>query len=245
MALELFKTPLAGDANIKALWKFDETSGTSAVDAISAHNGTASRSNILNNAGGVFNNCAVFDAASSDKVTVTNHADFNVSGSFSINAWLKYSNSPAFASVVTKGNSNDFSYGLQIGTTKINAILWQQNGATHLAIENATVVNNGAWHMATLTYDGTTLRIYVDAGTAATTTAKTGSWFNGTADLCLGSRTGGSGLFTGSLDDVSFFNRALTAAEITSLYQGDGWAASTGTLTNYRPRKRTPGAVSV
>lgn len=246
MALELFKTPLAADANLKGYWRFEETSGTAVDDSSPAnHDGVASRSNILNNSGGVFGNRAVFASASSDKITVANHADFNVSGSFSISAWVKYTNSPVFAGIVTKGSNNDFSYAIQLGTTTSNAILWQQNGATHIAVNNPTVINDGNWHLLTLTYDGTTLRMYVDAGTPSTTTSKTGSWYNGTADVVLGSRANGSGLFDGSLDDVAFFNRVLTAAEITSIYQGDGWAASTNYLTNYRPRKRTPGAVSV
>lgn len=243
MGLELFKTPLAIDANLKGLWRFE--SGVLTTDS-SGNSHTLTAVSDPAEVAGQFGGAVDFDG--NDSYTITNHADFNVAGSFSISAWIKHTSSPGYATVLMKGGSGgdaSYSYALQVDTSKSTALLWQTAGAPHMTIQNTATVNDGNWHHLCMTYDGTTLRLYVDAGTPATTTTKSGSWNNGTSNLGIGGRPGGVGFLTGSLDDVAFFNRVLTDAEVLSIYSGGGWPATTNYLTNYRPRKRTPGAVSV
>ena len=74
----------------------------------------------------------------------------------------------------------------------------------------------GVWSHLASTYDGTTLRLYVN-GTQVSQLAASGSILTSTSPL----RIGGNGIwcewFNGLIDEVRVYNRALSAAEI----QGD------------------------
>jgi len=242
MGLELFNSPLASDANLKGYWRFE--SGALTVDS-SGNGRTLTAVSDPADGAGIFGGAVDLDG--NDNYNFNNHADFNVAGAFSISAWVKHTSSPGFASVLTKGGSGGdgtFSYGLQITTNTCTANLWQSAGAGHMSVVHTAVINDGNWHHLCMTYDGTTLKLYVD-GVSASSTTKSGPWNNGTSNIGIGARAGGTGFFTGSLDDVAFFNRLLSTTEVASIFRGDGWPASVIGLTNYRPRKRTSGAVSV
>jgi hypothetical protein len=67
-------------------------------------------------------------------------------------------------------------------------------------------------HLAT-TYDGTTVRLYVN-GTQVGTQAQTGALTPGTGPLRFGGNAIWPEWFQGQLDELRVYNRALTAAEI-------------------------------
>ena len=238
---------LASDAALKGYWKIDETSGTNVDDASSAgHDGTASRTNILNNTAQdtQFGKCGLFVGASSDKITIANHADFNVSGNFSFSLWVKFT-STSEMQIFTKGAASAYSWGLVCYLGKITINLWQQGGGQFMTIESAAAYNDDLWHNVAISYDGTTLKLYVD-NTLASSTTKTSTWYNGTAAVIIGGRADGSGYYSGYIDEVAFFNnKVLSATDVSNIVSGNWWTATTNYLTNYRPRKRTPGAVSV
>lgn len=244
--IELYKTNLAADPNLKALWRLDETSGTTAGDIIGGHNGTASRADILGHPFGVFGNHAIFSATSTDGIRIANHADFNVTGAFSLSAWIKYTNASSITYFITKGGSGGTgTYSWNLSTTATghpSIILWQTSGGEYLRAISSSVYNDGNWHHLCGTYDGTTASIYVDGVLKGASTSKSGTWENGTSDIQLGRRGDTFGLLTGSLNDVAFFNRSLTIDDVALIYQSSEYI---NYLTNYRPRKRTPGAVSV
>jgi hypothetical protein len=77
--------------------------------------------------------------------------------------------------------------------------------------------------MLTVTYDGTTIRIYVDGsddGNTTTTLASTAT------KILFGNHTSNKSLgFIGTIDEIGMWDRDLSSAEITSLYNsGDGFA---------------------
>jgi hypothetical protein len=76
----------------------------------------------------------------------------------------------------------------------------------------------GKWTHAVLTYDGTSVRCYVNglaAGSAYGVSLNTA----GLAPLVLGNMVGTDGEgFTGWVDDVRLYNRALTATEVRNLF---------------------------
>lgn len=75
------------------------------------------------------------------------------------------------------------------------------------------------WHNAVVTYDGTTTTLYIDGTEAASTSSNT---FNTQADKiyigCNVNLTNGWD-FNGSLDDIFIYNKALTADDVSDLYQ--------------------------
>ena len=74
---------------------------------------------------------------------------------------------------------------------------------------------DGNWHFIALTYDGATARLYAD-GSLRATALKT--WNLAPAYCCLGEQVNGlPEYWSGSIDDVRIYNRALSGAEISSL----------------------------
>ncbi len=81
----------------------------------------------------------------------------------------------------------------------------------------ATVLSLNTWYYVTTTYDGTTLRVYVngvdDGNSAPASTRTTGTNFN------IGVENGISRYFNGKIDEAIIYNRALTATQVSNLYQ--------------------------
>jgi hypothetical protein len=96
-------------------------------------------------------------------------------------------------------------------------------------------MTDGQWHFVFGQYNGTKLQIYVD-GTLRSEAAFA-SGFTTRSDLNIGgfSNSGvpSSLTYTGKLDEVTFWNRPLSAAEVTTLYNnGTRQAVYAGTHTN-------------
>ena len=83
---------------------------------------------------------------------------------------------------------------------------------------STTAVNDGKWHHITGTYDGSTVKVYVDAVVGGTTVSYSGD-IDSHADepVFLGQRGNGNRRLKGDLADVRIYSRALSATEITTL----------------------------
>ena len=168
-------------------------------------------------------------AANADYVSVPDHAALNAgTGDFSMDAWIRTtSSSQMFVVSKTSGPSGStvgyyfqisggfFAYGLHDGT----------HNFAGGAITNVTL-NDGQWHLLAATVQRgtpTTISLYVDGqfiatGTATNTNNPTGSLTN-TGPLLIGQSQYITGLgFKGEIDELELFDRALTASEITALY---------------------------
>ena len=69
------------------------------------------------------------------------------------------------------------------------------------------------WSHLAATYDGTTLRLYVN-GTLASSRAVSGAMPSSTGPLRIGGNSVWGEYFTGLIDEVRVYNRALSAAEV-------------------------------
>jgi hypothetical protein len=80
-----------------------------------------------------------------------------------------------------------------------------------------TGIWDGAWHRATGTFDGTTVRLYIDGTQVGSGTPRSAPMdYNvGTRDLLVGNYAGCSGFdFTGAIDEPKVWGRALSATEV-------------------------------
>ncbi|MDQ6739398.1 MAG: putative Ig domain-containing protein, partial [Actinomycetota bacterium] len=106
------------------------------------------------------------------------------------------------------------SFGLVFTAANPGKLMFNGSGDDLLG---TTTVTPNAWHHVAVTYDGATVKLYLDGaleGTKATSVLNTTLDGNG---LSIGSRPGVS-VFNGKLDEVQIFNRALTQAEIQATY---------------------------
>ncbi len=160
---------------------------------------------------------------------------------WSVSAMIKGSGD---GTIVWKGNRSDSDlYKLAISGGKATfTINSGGTGVTATAVSSASV-NDGRWHMITGTRSSTkTANIYVD-GVLSGTSAYTGSGSAIDTDtpLTIGSQNGADP-YTGLIDQVYVFNRALAGAEISGMYatptggtSGTGGTAGIGGLSSPTP----------
>lgn len=238
--LEVFNTPLASDANLQGLWRLDDANDSSGKGRNFTPIGSPTY------VSGLFGNCVSIPLNTS-LLSIANNLGCT-GGAISLSLWVNQ-DVEIGTSVVQLAQQNAAT------NTIGNGILYEYNGGTRRLYFRRTKWNvahegpvynitlgTGTWFHIVYTYDGTNVRGYVNGALVAGPTAASGNGSGVQGDsFVLSSHPSGAV----KIDDVCVFNRVLTAAEVLSLYQGDGWAASTNYLTNYRPRKRTSGAVSV
>ncbi|WP_121702681.1 exo-alpha-sialidase [Streptomyces sp. E5N298] len=128
------------------------------------------------------------------------------------------------------------------GNRRVQGLITARDGAA--APRSAWVradraLNDGQWHRLALRRGGGRLTLFVDGTAAADAADVPGSVSrNSPFGVHLGERVDGRARFTGAVDDVHVWNRALTDAEIAA---GDPPAA-TGNAVLHLPLERVDGA---
>ena len=80
-----------------------------------------------------------------------------------------------------------------------------------------TPISTGAWHWVTFTYDGSTMKMYLD-GTQTQSVGYSGAIsYNSAVKFFMRGDKDGEGQTYGKLDEISLYNYAMTADEIANL----------------------------
>ena len=96
----------------------------------------------------------------------------------------------------------------------------------HKTVNN--VLTKGAWNHVAMTYDGTSLKLYVDAQEVYSTNAYAGKTLNTTQQIEIGKAS--SYAFEGQLDNAGVWNVARTQTEIQASMNGEVTGAESGLL---------------
>ncbi len=202
-----------------AHWMLDETSGTVARDSRGEHHG-----DVLG--GAVWSLGQVIGAVDfdghDDYINILNHSDFQVTRALTITAWVRPESfgSGSNVNVVLRkgeGNPNNWQFAVKDGKATLFLDTYDDYGV----MGNTTLPLNTWSHIAG-TWDGSTVRIYLngqpDNGNGVSHTATLGT---DTRPLFIGGRSGAAGYdrFDGKIDDVRFYNYAVSAAELRVLYR--------------------------
>ncbi len=208
--------------NPAAYWRLGEAVGNIAADGIRGRDGTYANGPTLNQTGGLngdSNPAVTFDGVD-DYVTVPYNAALNPA-QFTVEAWAEPTDiSTKWRAVVSsyKGNSTGTGTGFWLGTDGTSWLFETFNGTWNRVI-GATVVL-GSWAHLVGTYDGTTVKLYVNGILSAS--AAGGYTANNNAQLSIGATrytdTGWANQFTGSLDEVAIYNAALSQTRIQAHY---------------------------
>ncbi len=170
--------------------------------------------------------------------------DLGNTGNWSVSAWVK-TTTPG-ASILTKGNGTGWANGNTIfylgdgngpGSGGIPSAV-RYAGGFYQGSAGATAVNDDTWHQVTYVNAGGAYSMYVD-GVVQPLSAGNNSFSVpdvGTV-VRLGVSTNnvpadGTVNFNGLLDDVQFFNQALSAEQISAFFQGQSIAGSLPSTTN-------------
>ena len=202
--------------NLIAYWKLDETSGTNAEDQVASYDGTNSGAALGTD--GIIGKCYDFESSEGDKVTVADAAGLDPVN-FSISLWVKAESSgEANCGLFSKGTSSSDILQFAFYDTSLRPMihLTHTTGGYKTLIADGAI-STGAWHHLVVTYDGTTKRIYVDGSDVKDSTDGSGNYVGTTSDIKFGEDIGTAN-YDGLLDEIGFWSRALTSAEVTDLY---------------------------
>jgi hypothetical protein len=197
-------------SGLVAAWGFNEGSGSSVADASGkGHVGTLSSTSW--SAAGKFGGALSFNGSSS-WVTVADASDLDFSSALTLEAWVRPSVLSGWRTVLFKERPGGIVYSLYANQSAGRPVGQVWLGSELNAVGPAALGLN-AWSHVASTYDGSTLRLYVN-GALVSSTAVSGTLAASSGVL----RIGGNGVwgewFAGLIDEVRVYNRALTAGEI-------------------------------
>jgi hypothetical protein len=168
---------------------------------------------------------SLFDG-STEYVTMGDVLGFEYDDPFSISCWVKTTDAEAYIVSKLLGSTTFRGYGIALSSGQIAFSLINDNGSTLKAqIITTATYNDDKWHHIVCTSSGSGtvagMVVYVDGVAVAVTTASDtlgGNTILNAASFNIGSRTDGSVLLAGRLDEVSVFDAELTPAEVTLLH---------------------------
>lgn len=215
--------------NLLAYWKLDESSGNASD---SSGNGiTLTNNGTTEYAAGKINNGADFGNPNTSKYFTTTNTLGIDGGAISYSFWMKPAAAPPsnddyrlFEQQNTSSSKTAYRLIIkdQSGTKKITFNRLRMNVANDDVEVNQTFTN-GVWYHICYTYDGTTMRGYVNGLEVGNNTGSgNGNLATGyNAGTHIGADNGGSGqAFDGMIDEIGVWSRALTPTEVSQLYRG-------------------------
>jgi hypothetical protein len=208
-------------------WRLDETSGTSATDSTGGRTGTYTGGYTLNQTGALSDvaDKAVTFNGTTGYVAVPYAAALNPA-QFTLEAWAKPTGGSGTWRLVASSWTHPSNYkGYWVGIDSNDRWTAHMGDGVNPEVnaDGPTAVLN-TWTHLVETYDGTTLKLYAN-GTLVSSLATTRyspntspTQFDIGAEYFNGAQTS---FFVGSIDEVSVYNTALTAAKIRSHYNAE------------------------
>ncbi|MDT7603227.1 MAG: hypothetical protein QOF61_1224, partial [Acidobacteriota bacterium] len=158
-----------------------------------------------------------------DLVGVPNSPTLNLTQALTIDAWVNPSAANQNGGIVEKtvggGVNTQYLVFLEGGRAFFRLI--KVPGVDHRTIPSDTPIPINAWTHIAATWDGATMKLFINGVQQAQTLAVSPPINSGAGPTFIG-RLGSSVYpFAGLIDEVEIFNRALSAQEILALYLAD------------------------
>ena len=201
----------AAAPGLVAAYGFDQGSGASVTDA-SGNGQTGTISGATWTPQGKFGSALSFNGIN-NWVTVASSSLLNLTAGMTLEAWILSTATSGTRDVIVKEGSNLDIYNLYArnwrGRPESNAYI----GGSNRTAEGGVALPANVWTHLAGTYDGTTVRLFVN-GTQVASAAITGAIATSTGALRIGGNSMWGEYFQGTIDEVRIYNRALTPAEI-------------------------------
>src|SRR5205823_3484653 len=201
-------------STLVAAYGFEEGSGATVGD-VSGHGNVGSISGATWTAGGRFGKALSFGAGS--LMTVANSASLNLTNSMTLEAWVYPTTlGSSWMNLIMKPLGDPAAANpcfVMQGSTPLGSVpsLFISSASSNLQAPSALALNK--WSHLVGTYDGATVRLYVN-GALVASRAQTGAMATSTDPLTIGGNVFSGQNWSGLIDEVRIYNRALSASEI-------------------------------
>lgn len=231
-------SPASAASGLVASWPFDEGSGILVRDT-SGHGNDGVISGDAQWVSGFSGSALSFDG-DTGRVRVPDSASLDPTTAVSVIAWIRATEPQGdYNYILAKGASGCLaaSYGLYTGPNGgVMFYIARNRGLSYTrSPDGGDALWNGTWHFVVGTYDGGSVRLYVDGAQVGNGTSYTGpiDYDFPERDLFIGHYDKCPGLdFHGQVDYPQIYNRALTASEIRDMYDESSSVGGPGSSGN-------------
>lgn len=186
-----------------------DTSGSTAVDIWNGNDGTINGA--TTGVTGQYAEAYSFDGTDDSVSIPSGTYSFVTSSGFTFSLWAK---------TTAQGRGGLFAPGdgdCWIEMDSNETIRFQQfDGSNAVKLNSTSQINDGSWRFVTATFDGSTMRIYIDAAEENSASHNPPNTVSRTPSIGLEPLN--SIYFDGDIDDVRIYDKALTSTEVSDLY---------------------------
>ena len=217
-------------------WALADSSGSTVSDASgNSHSGTYVGSPTLGAAGPIPGvDAGVTFNGSSQYADLGSSSALQPTAAVTVEAWIKSTQTSlgvVYAATAAGGTLSSDALAINAAAGK-GAFDITNSSGTQVYVNGSTTVNDGAWHFLVGTYDGSTIKLYVDGhldGSGAQTGAIS---YASSFDPTIGRLSASASYyFAGSISEVALDGTALSAAQITAQYAAASPSTSTTSYT--------------
>jgi hypothetical protein len=205
--------PPPPSAGLVAAYGFEETTGNTVQDASGTGNtGTVAGATRVTTGR---NGRALSFNGSGDNVLIPDAPSLRLASQMTLEAWVYPATlGSQWRTVMLKEQTGGAAYGLYANTNgkRPEAVAWVP---AELESRGTASLATNAWTHLAATYDGTTLRFFIN-GAQVSTKAGAGRLVAATGPLRLGGNSVWGEWFSGRLDDVRVYDRVLSASQIAT-----------------------------
>ena len=137
--------------------------------------------------------------------------------------WKRDGAQPQFGAIIINGDSGSTPFGayeIQFNNTADDDLVWHIGVGSDTLISFGVTINDGQWYHLIGTYDGATMREYVDGIETGVPTAISGTLDYGSEEgLRFGAQVSQSRFCPGKMGECLIWHRAITSNEVKQLYE--------------------------
>ena len=180
-------------------------------------NNATDTTDITYNSSGKFGKSAIFNGTSSYfKLPFSTLGD----SAFTLSMWLNFDDLASERYIFSKyPGSGGYGFYAQspAGVSTITFIAYN-TGTTGYSVTTTTSMSTGVWYNYVVTFDfSSSIKAYLNGSEEATTTP-TGTFYQNSDTVFIGRYHAGATYFDGEMDQIRLFPSALTASQVTELY---------------------------
>ena len=161
-----------------------------------------------------------FDGSSNDKIDCGSDDVLNITTNISIHLWLKIDNLSAEQMIISREATGWAGWQIVFDRGANNSLQYMRSGGFHTS--NANAISDSNWHhVAVVSKPPDSVSFYVDGASVGVDSTTFSVVDNPGVSLWIGLDSSNLRDLDGTIHSTFIYNRALTAEEISNIYNAD------------------------